>query len=481
MSRRGDCSRHERQARSSLDACTTRKTRHYVNMRNDAMLPQCLSKVRGSVAMEHVEVPADQQRDDEGLQRQPIVLPFTAATVRRLGRQDAAELMTDWRASELRSIGGWVQCRGLSADQLEDVYQETVVELLGRDHKDEEHLRYALRSGIRMRAMNMRRDGRGREGILAAREPELRLLADARQALEQPEQIVLAEQDRLIAWEFMTELSDAEKRIYELVAEGMGAGRIARTRGIQVNDARRLMGVCERKRQTFQRLYEAGRLCGYRASTIQALMNGEPSTQALAERAFAHLDSCPRCRAEHKTTAKKLRRGFRDQVAALLPGPILATHLGWSEKFGIRARVVHHRLATGDLPFVGPGVHERTATIFAGGGLASKLAAGTATLALLAGGASVATHALDHHSIGPHKKTSPLASTTAHQTSPASRHENLVSAHAARASHQASHRRGAFALMPGRVVPLRRADHAVSSAPQREPGGLAYLGIPANQ
>ena len=50
---------------------------------------------------------------------------------------------------------------------------------------------------------------------------------------------------------------------------------IAPVLGIPVNEARNTARACERKRERFQLLYDTGRLCGYRAQTIQALQNGE--------------------------------------------------------------------------------------------------------------------------------------------------------------------------------------------------------------
>jgi hypothetical protein len=76
-------------------------------------------------------------------------------------------------------------------------------------------------------------------------------------------------------------------------------------------------------------LYDTGRLCGFRAATIQALQGGELTDEELARRAFAHLDGCGHCRAEHKTNAKRLGRTFKDQLAGLLPVPALIGRLAW--------------------------------------------------------------------------------------------------------------------------------------------------------
>jgi hypothetical protein len=328
----------------------------------------------------------------------------------------------------------------------------------------------------------MRRDELRHREILASSEPELRLLADASQALAQPEHVVLAEQDRLIAWEFMTELSDGEKRTYELMVEGMSANRIARVCGIPVNEARRLVRACERKREAFQLLYEAGRLCGYRASTIRALLNAEPSTQELADRAFAHLESCAHCRAEHKTNANRLRRSFRDQAAALLPAPVLAAHPGWFERLGLRTRLIHHRLLTGNLPFWGGGVRERAGALLTGGGFAAaKLTAGTATLALLAGGAIDATRIMEHHART--RTPAPTANLSEDQPDPG---ESLQAFFASswQVSAQRRVRRTpgrALSAAPGRVVGIPRRISVPPRLRQRDPGGFAFLGIPTSK
>src|ERR1019366_928692 len=163
-------------------------------------------------------------------------------------------------------------------------------------------------------------------------------------------------------------------------------------------EARNTARSCERKRERFQLLYDTGRLCGYRAQTILALQNGEATSEVLAERAFAHLESCGHCRLEHRTNAKRLRRSFRDQAAALLP-PVFIGHLGWLSRLGLRARLLLHRLGIDTVPVGQGGVRERAVALLAGGGVGAKVAVGVVTVGVLAGGA-VATHVLEQ---SPHR------------------------------------------------------------------------------
>ena len=146
---------------------------------------------------------------------------------------------------------------------------------------------------------------------------------------------MLTHEDRLIAREFTTELTLQEQRVFGWLVEGLQYRAVASVLGIPVNEARNIARACDRKRERFQLLYDTGRLCGYRAVTIQALRDGESTSEELAERAFAHLESCIHCRQQHKTNAKRLRRSFREQSAAFLP-PVLIGGLGRLTPLGIR-------------------------------------------------------------------------------------------------------------------------------------------------
>jgi hypothetical protein len=71
------------------------------------------------------------------------------------------------------------------------------------------------------------------------------------------------------------------------------------------------MNACEHKRARFQTLYSAGRLCWYRARTIQALEEGTASTKALERQALAHLQNCPRCHTAHSKLAHVLHQALQ--------------------------------------------------------------------------------------------------------------------------------------------------------------------------
>jgi RNA polymerase sigma factor (sigma-70 family) len=293
-----------------------------------------------------------------------------------------ATLLGSWQRAEVRLARGFPECRGLGHEQLEDLYQETVIALLTRHYADEEHLRNALRHGIKHRALNVHRDSRRRGEILVQNAPSMQRLAEGRASQAAPENAALLEQDRLIVKEFLTELEPLERQVFSLMADGMRYRAIAVALQILPHDARTTVRFCERKRERFQLLYDTGRLCGYRASTIQALQDGQFMSEELAHRAFAHLDSCPPCRAEHKTNAQRLRRAFRGQAAALLPLPALLRHTGrlWAS------------LGRG-----AGGVRERGVALVVSAGAGAKITAAMVTVAVVAGGTIGATHTLGRH------------------------------------------------------------------------------------
>jgi RNA polymerase sigma factor (sigma-70 family) len=317
---------------------------------------------------------------------------------RALGRERVGEALGAWQGREVRIARGFAECRGLSTERLEDLYQETALALLTRPYASEEHLRNALRHGIKQRALNLHRDERRHAQILAQSAPSLQRVAESRASQGDPEPAALLDQDRLIVREFLTELSPIEQSVFWLIAEGKRYRAIAPELAIPVNEARKASRSCERKRERFQLLYDTGRLCGYRAATIRALQSGELTSAELARRAFAHLERCRRCRAEHKTNAQRLRRAFQGQAASLLPLPALLGRLGWLwhpwRGASIHAQRVLERWMS---PGSGTGgARERAATLIAGGGAGAKLTAGVVTVAVIAGGAVGATHALQH-------------------------------------------------------------------------------------
>jgi len=372
-----------------------------------------------------------------------------------------------------------VECRGLSKEQLEDIYQETALALYSRPYDSEEHLRNALRDGIKKRALRLHRDEHRHGQIRARSAPGLRLMAETREEQTAPEPAVLAKEDRLIALEFRTELEEDEQRVFAWLVEGLQYRAVASVLNIPVNEARNTARSCERKRERFQLLYDTGRLCGYRAQTILALQNGEATSEVLAERAFAHLESCAHCRLEHRTNAKRLRRSFRDQAAALLP-PVFIGHLGWLARLDLRARLLLHRLGIDTAPVGQGGVRERAVALLAGGGVGAKVAVGVVTVGVLAGGA-VATHVLEQ-SPSPHRHHVARSAVAAPRAAPAT--GRLLSAAPAASLSTSVHRSVHTSRRPhhssSRRVASTRRTSSTSAAGQREPGGFAYLGVPTN-
>jgi RNA polymerase sigma factor (sigma-70 family) len=373
----------------------------------------------------------------------------------------------EWQAGEVRYARRLPQCRGLDTAQLEDLYQETMLALLHLPYNSEEHLRNALRFGLKNRARHLYRDERRREEILADLAPEMHLSAVAREEQSSPEPTLLARQDQLVVREFMTELTPLEKKVFALEAENMRYRAIAPILGVSVNDARNASRSCERKRKRFQLLHDTGRLCGYRSHTIAALKAGQSTSEALMRGAYAHLDACSHCRAEHKTNARRLRRSFQEKAAALLPIPALAGHLGWLARLEHRARMLHHRLSPYGSPPTAGGVRERAVAMLASGGAAAKLAAGVATVAVIAGGAIGARSALQHPRAHPQRRLASPAVASARPSSPPAMASRL-------GGEQGPHDSGAEARAQPQTQPV---GHAASG--RREPGGFAYLGVPS--
>jgi RNA polymerase sigma factor (sigma-70 family) len=234
-----------------------------------------------------------------------------------------AQLLGGWQAAELRAARGFPECRGLSAAQLEDLYQDTALALLSRSYASEEHLRNALRHGIRRRALNMHRDQRRRREILAEHAPTMHREAQAAQT--RPEDAALAAQDRLIAKEFLAELEPLERQVFALSAEGLCYRAIATTLRIPVNQARTAARASEHKRARFQLLYETGRLCGYRVATLETLKHSGGSLRAL-EQAKAHLAACPACRA----AGVPRRPASEGAASGVLVGVLAGAVMVWS-------------------------------------------------------------------------------------------------------------------------------------------------------
>ncbi|HEY5262248.1 MAG TPA: hypothetical protein VIJ33_09060, partial [Solirubrobacteraceae bacterium] len=189
---------------------------------------------------------------------------------------------------------------------------------------------------------------------------------------------------------------------------------------------------------------------------------------------------CAHCRLEHRTNAKRLRRSFRDQAAALFP-PVFVGHLGWLARLDLRARLLLHRLGIDAAPVGQGGVRERAVALLAGGGVSAKVAVGVVTVGVLAGGAA-ATHVLEQ-SPSPHRHH--FVPSAAAAPRPAPHIGRLVSA-APAASLSTSVHRGVHIsgrshhFSSRRVLASTRRTSGTSATGHREPGGFAYLGVPTN-
>jgi DNA-directed RNA polymerase specialized sigma24 family protein len=376
-------------------------------------------------------------------------------------------LLGAWKGSEIRLAGSFWECRGLTGDALEDIYQDTTEALLRRSHVSEEHLRNALHQGIKWRALNSHRNRGTRGRRFAESAPGMHRIATTRADDESPERKVQRDEDRAIAKEFIAELSKIEKRVFAGLIEGMKYRAIAAAQGIDLNEARNAERAVEQKRERFQRLYETGRLCGYRSATILALKNGEATSEQLEARALAHLESCTHCRTEHKTNATLLRRSFQDQAKALLPGPLIAGHLGWLARLDLRLRGLLQRFMPERAPLGTGTLRERGIGLIAGGGAAAKAAVATLVVVAGIGASSVLQHHSPNHRRHAHSQARyPAPAHSAYSTPPVLRTASATTGHAAPKRHTRA------AAKPQHSQP------ATASSSVREPGGFAYLGVP---
>ncbi len=387
------------------------------------------------------------------------VLSGSPASERPPTRSRVGEALGEWQAAEVAAAWRYPQCRGLSRAQLEDLYQETVLALLNRPFANEEHLRNALRVGLRNRALHVHRDERRRGEILSAHAREAHRAALRRSETEQPEHAALAREDGLVVLEFACGLSELEQQVYALEAEGLRYRAIAPIIGRSTNETRKASRELAEKYARFRLLHDTGRLCGYRAPTIQALLAGEETSEQLARAAFAHLRSCAQCRAEHKTNAGRLKRSFHERAAALLPiGALL--HPAGVQGLWLRARLLIHRLASSGAPSGGTGARERALALVAGGGASAKVAAGVATVVAVAGGTFTATGAL--HGAPQHRHRARVRSAGAPRSStPALGVSAPAPATSATAEPLHEHASPSHLARPSR----------------REPGGFAFLGV----
>ena len=387
---------------------------------------------------------------------------------RLLRSEDVGRRLGEWQASELRLARAYPECRDLGQAQLEDIYQDTVIVLLARPHHDEQHLRNALRWGLKRRALQLHRNERRRGEILDQRGPELEEAAERRELQRAPELALVLAEDRLVVSEFLTELSELEQRVFWLAAEGMRYRAIAPVLEIPVNIARKAFRSCERKRAHFQLLYDTGRLCGYRSRTIRAMKSGGAVSEQLTLGAYAHLESCARCRAEHKTNRRQLRRSFQGQAAALLPIPLLTGRLGLLARLDLRARTIGQRVGIYGTPPSGGAVRERGVALLLSGGAGAKIAAAGATAVVIAGSTIGASGVLTPtHKPRRHAHHARAAASSASTT------ERSTAASAGETSQAASSNSSDAAGSSSRT--------SRGGQRSREPGGFAFLGVAGKQ
>lgn len=319
------------------------------------------------------------------------------------------QLLGVWREHELARAKRTRVCRGLDIEHIEDLYQDTTEVLLGRAFRDEEHLRHALRHGIRYRALEAHRNRKRHTRTWERAAPAMQVLARVTQGEQSAEALILAEEDRLIASEFLAELSGEEPSVYWLMSvEHLRHINIARALGIPTTQARNTMRACERKRERFQTLFDSGRLCGYRAQTIKALQEGESTSSDLARQALAHIQSCPHCHRAHGKLERDLRHAMQQQIAAVLPIPVLTHYTGLLHAPSLPLRAVYHQLLARPMSIQASTGERATALLTNGTGKAAgRLATGIGLIAALAGTVG-ATHLIttQHNHPQPHHSPS---------------------------------------------------------------------------
>lgn len=314
---------------------------------------------------------------------------------------DTPVLLAQWRSRELWTARQFRACWGSSLAEIEDMYDATIAALVEKNEEYEspEHLRAALHRGIKLRALRLHRDREVHEKALEHAAPAIEAAGQDRAWREEPERALLAREDDAIVGEFIAELTDIERQVFTLVADGRSWRAIATALSLPETEARTLTRTCERKRSRFLTLYETGRLCGYRSQTIGSLLSGKDDSDRAVGQALAHLRHCHDCQIRHKTDAMSLRAAFDARALSVLPLPIYTgSHSSLLEQLQATAsRLVRffQRISTPQA-----GVRERTLEVAAGTSASAKLAAGITSVLLLAGGAvgvATITHPARHH------------------------------------------------------------------------------------
>ena len=265
-------------------------------------------------------------------------------------RVDVAELLSRWRRGELAAARYFKECGGASSSDLEELFDGTATALLERDYESTDHLRAALRRGIKLRALRLHRDRATRQRTLERAAPTIHAEQTWHARQIEPESELLAHEDKAIICEFLADLTQVECQVFVLVSEGNSWRAIGTALSLPKNEARNAVRACERKRGRFLTLYTTGRLCGYRSRTIGAVLRGDEPSDTAQRQALAHLRHCRSCQAKHKTDAARLRTAFERGALALLPAPtLLSRRLGLLDRRLARGRPAGPRLR----PYVG--------------------------------------------------------------------------------------------------------------------------------
>jgi RNA polymerase sigma factor (sigma-70 family) len=299
-----------------------------------------------------------------------------------------AELLMAWRTSEITLAQG--NFRYLPRHQLEEVYDAACDMLRERaPHESELHLRNAVRLAVRRRALNAIRDRKGRERIIDEAAPRVYDEARERASKLEPERQLLAQEDEYLIGEFLSELSVEEREVFVLVADGLSYRAIATALQIDEKHSRNVNAECEKKRERFLKLYEAGRLCGYRSHTINGLLSGQETSETAWRGAVAHLRHCRSCQGQHRVSSSELEAGFQQGALALLPLPALAaSHVSLIDR--VQAMLQRPlRLLDRAAPSNG-GLRERAVEGVAGGAAAAKVAIAVGVIAVT--GAAIEVH-----------------------------------------------------------------------------------------
>jgi DNA-directed RNA polymerase specialized sigma24 family protein len=227
------------------------------------------------------------------------------------------------------------------------MYDATIAALVEKNeaYKSPEHLRAALHRGIKLRALRLHRDREVHEKALEHAAPAMEAAGQDRAWREEPERTLLARDDDAIVGEFIAELTDIERQVFTLVADGRSWRAIATALALSETEARTLTRTCERKRSRFLTLYETGRLCGCRSQTIGSLLSGKEDSERAVGQALTHLRHCQACQIRHKTDAASLRDA---RALAVLPLPAYASaHASLLEQFHTAASRVARFQARG--------------------------------------------------------------------------------------------------------------------------------------